>query len=157
MSGWQGVVATSRVDVMVRPRWRRSAIARTPDFSASASFARAVSEPERISKITTTLAGITLVGAGRDRDAPDGRHDLALRLARERLAEQHRFGGAGERVAPQQHRHGAGMAGFAEEFDVEIGLPDDRRDDAERLRCASPAPAPARYGLPHRRRLRSRA
>ena len=71
--------------------------------------------------------------ARRDRDPPDGRHDLALGLARERLAEQHRLGGAGERVAPQQHRHRAGVAGFAEQFDVEIGLSDDRGHDAERL------------------------
>ncbi len=72
-------------------------------------------------------------GAGRDRDAADGRHHLALGFARQRFAEQHRFGGAGERVTPQHHRHGAGMAGLAEKFHVEIGLPDDRRDDAERL------------------------
>ena len=86
-----------------------------------------------MSKMTTTLAGITLVAPGATAMRPTVATTSPLRLARERLAEQHRFGGAGKRVAPQQHRHRAGMAGFAEEFHVEIGLPDDRRDDAERL------------------------
>ena len=81
----------------------------------------------------TTLPGITLLAPGATAMRPTVATTSPLRVARKRLAEQHRLGGTGERIAPQHHRHGAGMPGFAEKLDVEIGLSDDGGHDAERL------------------------
>ena len=58
---------------------------------------------------------------------------LAARLARQTLRRKDDFGGADERVAPQRHRHRAGMSRLTQEFDVEISLPGNRGDHAERL------------------------
>ena len=127
------MVGTSRVVVMVRPRWRLSAIVAGAGAQLLAELRarglRAGADIEDDDDVRRDHVG----GARRDREAADGRHHLALGVARKAFAQQHRLGGPGERVAPHRHRNGAGMAGFAQKFDVQVGLPDDRRDDAERL------------------------
>ena len=84
----------------------------------------------------------------------DGRHHLAFGVARQLFGQQDHLGAAGECVAPQHHRHRAGMAGFAQQLDIQISLPGNRRHDAKRLVAMIPAPGPARYALRHKPRRR---
>ncbi len=127
------MVATSRVDVIVEPEMTSVGDGAHAGLQCFGKFRtrgfRTGTDVEDDNDICRDHIG----GARRDRDAADGCDHFALCFARQRFAEQHRFRGARERVTPQHHRHGAGVAGFAQEFDVEISLPDDRHYNAERL------------------------
>ena len=79
-------------------------------------------------------AGNDVDRAGRCLDPADGAdHAVLGMLARDLFQRQRHLGGAGERIVPQIHRHGAGVAGLAGHRDAQPALADDAGDDAERL------------------------
>ena len=63
----------------------------------------------------------------------NGGHHLAFGVTRHSFSGQYGLGRSRQRVTAQQHRHRAGMTGFAEQFNIQVSLPCDRVHDAQRL------------------------
>ena len=86
----------------------------------------------RISMVKETCPGMTLVAPGIGVDVADGA-DQAVRVGPAKLLDRDdAFGGARQRIAPQRHRHRAGMTGHAGEADRQPRGAGDRRDHADR-------------------------
>ena len=92
--------------------------------------------------------------AGHRMDVADGADQPVFVGPAELLDRDDAFGGAGERVAPQRHRHGAGVAGHAGQAGRQPCRARDRGDDTDRQVLALPAPAPARCAVRHRPAIR---
>ena len=67
-------------------------------------------------------------------DSADGRdHGIARVVAGDHFRREDHFGRPRERVAPQVHRYGSGVAGLARNGCLQAGLSNDRGNDAEGL------------------------
>ena len=69
-----------------------------------------------MSRVNDTRPGITLVAPGMRADGTDGADQSGAICLAEFLDRHDAFGGARQRIAPQRHRHRAGMAGHAGEI-----------------------------------------
>jgi hypothetical protein len=77
-------------------------------------------------------SGNDIGGAWFGLDAADGCHHV-IACKRETLGRQRHLGGARQRIAPQGHRHSAGMARLSGDGDAKAALPNNTGDHAERL------------------------
>ena len=98
-------------------------------MSATARRRRS-SRGARMSMENRARPGMTLTAPGSTSSRPTVATSSSS-VARSSLDAQDHFGGRGERVVAQVHRHGAGVAGHSAHGDVEARRAVDRADDAE--------------------------
>ena len=148
--GAQGTVRFSWVTSICSASSRRFAIASICRTISATARLRCVSEGARMSMVNETCPGITLVAPGFASILPTVPTSPAFVGPAEFLDRDDAFGRARQRVAPQRHRHRAGVAGHAGQSCREPGGARDRRHHADRQVFLLPAPAPARCAVRHR-------
>ena len=135
--GAQGTVRFSWVTSSCSASLRRFAIVSIRRTMSATARLRCASVGARMSSVKDTCPGITLVAPGHRVDIADGADQAGLVGPAELLDRNDAFRRARQRVAPQCHRHRAGMAGHAGQPCGEPRSAGDRGDHTDRHFFAS--------------------